>query len=256
MNMKLYAQQQGQGNNIISLHGLFGSLNNLGTINRNLAKSFRVHGLDIRNHGRSPHDNDMSYSQMASDIIEYMDDQRLDTANLIGHSMGGKIAMSLALQAPERINKLVVIDISPAAYEVKHDSVLEGLSAIDLHVLQQRSDADALLLPYVEEKEVRQFLLKNIYRDEHGYYKWRINLSAIKKTYCRIIEGLSANKPFNGDILFLKGSNSDYILPSHKEKILSLFPKATVKIITDTGHWLHAQKPALVCRYINRFFTG
>ncbi|MDB2384712.1 alpha/beta fold hydrolase [Endozoicomonas sp.] len=251
--MKLFARQQGQGADIISLHGLFGTQENLGTINRSLADHFTVHGLDVRNHGRSPHSDEMSYTQMAADIIEYMDDKQLDSVDLVGHSMGGKIAMSIALQTPERIRKLVVMDIAPVTYDRKHDNVLDGLSAINLQGLKKRSDAEAFLALYIDEKDIRQFLLKNLYRDDKGQYQWRVNLNAIKHHYHEIMKGQSADTPFEGETLFLKGADSDYILPSHREHVLSVFPRATVKMIAGTGHWLHAQKPELVSRFINRF---
>ena len=193
---------------------------------------------------------------MAADIVEYMDDQQLPTVDLVGHSMGGKIAMSVALKVPERIRKLVVMDIAPVTYERRHDSVLNGLSSINLADLSKRSDADDLLASYIGEKDIRQFLLKNLYRQESGQYQWRMNLNSIRDHYHEIMKGQAADKPFAGDALFLKASESDYILPEHREQVLSLFPNASVKIITGTGHWLHAQKSQLVSRMINQFLMG
>lgn len=252
--MKLYARQQGQGADVISLHGLFGSQENLGMINRGLAESFQVHGLDIRNHGRSPHDEAMNYQVMAEDVLEYMDDQQLEKVHLVGHSMGGKIAMTIALMAPERIHKLAVIDIAPVTYkERRHDSILEGLSSMPLISLKNRSEADRFLEDYEQEKDIRQFLLKNLYRDEQGGYCWRVNLDAITKHYSEIMEGQYSELGFTGETLFIKGGESDYILPEHREQVLSLFSSASMRVIPGAGHWVHAQKPELVIRTLLRF---
>ena len=254
--MKLYERQQGHGPDVVSLHGLFGSQENLGAINRSLAEQFRVHGLDVRNHGRSPHSDDMNYALMAADVVEYLDDHHLQQVDLLGHSMGGKIAMTVALMIPERVRKLVVMDIAPVDYPPRHDEVLHGLSSVDLSALNTRSEAENLLSPYVKEKDVRQFLLKNLYRDENRQYQWRINLESIQKNYHEIMKGQSSEKPFEGDTFFLKGGDSDYILSEHRAHVLSLFPKASVKVIPGTGHWLHAQKPELVSRSIKRFLES
>ncbi|WP_263082043.1 alpha/beta fold hydrolase [Endozoicomonas sp. Mp262] len=254
--MKLYARRQGQGSELVSIHGLFGSQENLGAINRNLSDQFRVHGLDVRNHGRSPHSDTMDYTAMAEDILEYLDDQALKQVDLLGHSMGGKIAMTVALLAPDRIRKLVVMDIAPVEYAPRHDDVLAGLAAINLKEINRRSDAEQTLQPFIKEKDIRQFLLKNLYRDESGHFQWRINLDSIQTNYPEIMKGQSAKTGFSGETLFLKGADSDYILPEHREQVLALFPKASVKVVAETGHWLHAQKPELVSRSISRFLMN
>ena len=255
--MKLYARQQGEGEPLISLHGLFGSQENLGMINRSLAQSFCVHGLDVRNHGRSPHADEMNYKLMAADVLEYMDDQQLDQVHLLGHSMGGKIAMSVALQAPERIKSLVVIDIAPVTYhQRRHDSILNGLSAIDLSALKGRGDADKQMQSFEPEKDIRQFLLKNLYKNEQGSFDWRVNLDSIIAHYDEIMAGQISDAGYSGKTLFLKGGDSDYILPEHRERVLALFPNASVRVITGTGHWVHAQKPELVVRTVMRFMES
>ncbi|MDP0589143.1 MAG: alpha/beta fold hydrolase [Candidatus Endonucleobacter bathymodioli] len=254
--MKLYANHWGQGRDVISLHGLFGSQQNLGTLNRNLAKQFRVHGLDVRNHGRSPHSDDMNYKLMAKDVIEYFDDHELHNVDLLGHSMGGKIAMTIALIVPERIRKLVVMDIAPVEYDHKCDDVLDGLSSIDLGAIKKRSDADSMLALFVKDSDVRLFLLKNLYRDKNENYQWLFNLNSIQKHYCEIVKTPPTDKVFEGDTLFLKGEDSDYILPEHEGVVLSLFPNATVKVVPGAGHWLHAQQPDLVAHSINSFLKS
>lgn len=255
--MKLYARQQGEGEHLVSVHGLFGSQENLGAINRQLAQKFRVHGLDVRNHGRSPHDDSMDYSVMSADIIEYLDDQQIDKAHLLGHSMGGKVVMEVALTYSERVNKLAVMDIAPVQYKVRrHDDVFAGLFAVDLEAIRKRADADHALRQHIEEPAVRSFLLKNLYRNDEGRYRWRMNLEAIHHHYLEILAGHSGEEAFEGDVLFLKGGNSDYILAKHREEVLKRFPKATMREIAGTGHWLHAEKPELVARTLQRFLES
>lgn len=253
--MKLYGRQQGYGIDLISIHGLFGSQENLGTINRRLAEHFCVHGLDIRNHGRSPHDESMRYSEMAADLIEYMDDQGIDQAHLLGHSMGGKIVMEAALRYPERVQKVAVLDIAPVTYTVRrHDEVFAGLKAIDLNALTKRSDAEAVMAKHISEPAIRQFLLKNLYKNPEGKFGWRMNLEVIEQFYGSILSGQETGTPFSEEILFLKGSDSDYILPEHRDEVLRLFPNASMRTIHGTGHWLHAEKPDRVANALIRFF--
>ena len=223
-------------------------------INRSLSRDYCVHGLDLRNHGRSPHSPEMSYSLMADDVLEYMDDQSLQNVILLGHSMGGKVAMALALKAPERVSALVVIDIAPVTYRHrKHDDVLDGLSSIDVQSLQNRNDAEVQLAKYVTEKPVRQFLLKNLYRKKDGVFGWRVNLESIVEHYPEILAGQQSTQSFQEQTLFIKGGASDYILPEYQDDTLKLFPQAQVRIIAGAGHWVHAEKPELVARTIQRF---
>ena len=253
--MKLYSRQQGQGINIISVHGLFGSQENLGGINRRLVDFFCVHGLDVRNHGRSPQSASMLYSEMAADLIEYMDEQGIEKACLLGHSMGGKIVMETALHYPERVGKVAVLDIAPVTYtQRRHDNVFSGLKALNLDALKKRSEADAGLAHYIPETAIRQFLLKNLFRNSEGEFDWRMNLTVIEQSYASILSGQHADKPFSGEVLFLKGGESDYILPEYRDDVLRLFPNASLRSIHGTGHWLHADKPDLVASTLIRFF--
>ena len=255
--MKLYAKQRGHGGDVITLHGLFGSHENLGVLNRRLASSLRVHGLDLRNHGRSPHDGVMNYQVMAEDVLAYMNEHGMGSAHLVGHSMGGKVAMTLALMAPHRVNRLAVIDIAPVTYrERRHDPILQGLSAMDLDSLTGRSEADQFLSAFEPDQTIRQFLLKNLYRVEQGGFGWRVNLAAIINNYQAILSGQQADRPFAGATLFIKGGASDYILPEHRESVLALFPSATVRVIPEAGHWVHAQKPDLVSGTLLRFLQS
>lgn len=254
--LELNARITGQGDPVVLLHGLFGSLENLGGIARQLAPHFEVHALDLRNHGRSPHTDSLHYSAMADDVLHYLDQQGLSEIRLLGHSMGGKVGMTLALTAPARIKQLVVADIAPVHYEAHHDGVFAGLAAIDLAQLTSRQQAEEWLRPHVPETPVRQFLLKNLVKSGDGGFQWRLNLPSIVRHYPQILQGQHADHPFTGPVLFIKGGLSDYIKPCYKEHTASLFPNAQLKIIPGTGHWLHAEKPELFARLVLRFFNA
>ena len=251
--MILHTDITGQGQPLVLIHGLFGSYENLGVIARALQNEFQIVNLDLRNHGRSPRADFMDYPQMALDVVETLDYLGVEQSSVLGHSMGGKVAMQLALSVPSRVHKLVLADISPVINEPRHQSILQGLQAIDLATLQDRKQADTLLQSYVSELGVRQFLLKNLYKDEQNQFQWRINLAALVSNYQRLLAAPLPNQPFEGETLFIKGGNSDYIQAAHQPLILSLFPNASAKIIQGTGHWLHAEKPAAFSKIVSDF---
>lgn len=252
MTVQLYTRQKGQGPALVMLHGLFGSGDNLGGIARLLSEEFQVTMMDLRNHGRSPHADSMTYGEMAEDVFAAMDTAGIQSANVFGHSMGGKVAMQMALMQPARIEKLIVGDIAPVAYGNHHSQTLAGLMAVANEAPQSREEASASLAAYVSEPDVLGFLLTNWRKNAEGVWAWRINLDVIASNYSDIaasVEGMS----YDGPTLFLRGSQSDYIRSEYKNEILSLFPRATVKTVEGTGHWLHAEKPSLVARAISKF---
>ncbi|MCB1661688.1 MAG: alpha/beta fold hydrolase [Pseudomonadales bacterium] len=253
--MKLNFIHQGQGEPVILLHGLFGSLRNLSQVSKALAGHFSVYLLDMRNHGDSPHHSDMAFSDMADDVIGFMNAQQIKQAHLLGHSMGGKAAMQLALNHAERVNKLIVADIAPVTYSRRHDPVLKGLTEVKQAQPESRREADQLLAKHVLEPEVRAFLLKSLTKNSSGNYQLKFNLKDIAANYENIILAPSGN-PFHGPTLFIKGSESAYIQAKHKETVLTLFPNASVKIIAGTGHWLHAEKPAIFNRIALNFLLN
>lgn len=254
----LYYRQQGiQGNPpVVLLHGLFGSLENLGAVAKVLAEDFSVYSVDLRNHGRSPHHEMMNYELMANDVIRLMDSLNLTEAVLLGHSMGGKVAMEVALRAPDRISGLIVADIAPVRYPPHHHQVFAGLQGLALSAITSRAQADKELAAYINEASVRSFLLKNLVKTSASGFQWRMNLSAIAKHYEHIMAGQSSESSYDKPVLFIKGGSSDYILPRHQDAILSLFPAAGVKIIQNAGHWLHAEKPALFNRIVSQFLRS
>jgi esterase len=262
MTVTLNHRITGEGPPLILLHGLFGSLDNLGGIARRLEDQWQIHALDERNHGSSPHTDTMDYPSMADDVIAYMDAQGIDKASLLGHSMGGKVAMQVALQAPERVQKLIVADIAPVTYKPRHDAILEGLTGIDLAGVRSRQDADRLMAGFVDEPGVRQFLLKNLERipgeqqEEGGpVFRWRLNLPVIDACYENLARAPEGDNPFTGPVLFLKGAESAYIQEKHRDEIQRLFPDAQLRIIQGTGHWLHAEKADSFAALCRRFLS-
>lgn len=258
MSVALNHRISGQGEPLILLHGLFGSLENLGGIARRLEDGWQIHALDERNHGSSPHTDDMDYPAMAEDVVAYLDARGIEKASLLGHSMGGKVAMQVALKHPERVQSLIVADISPVTYKAHHDAILEGMQQMDLRGVKSRTEADARLAEFVEMAGVRQFLLKNLERipaqeqvDDEVTFRWRLNLPVIDACYGKLAAAPEGHGPFEGPVLFIKGADSAYIQEKHRDTIRTLFPGAELKIIEGTGHWLHAEKPdafAMLCR--------
>ena len=234
-------QQQGAGPNVLLIHGLLGSLENLNMVAKGLKDHYCVTSIDVRNHGHSFHENSMSYESLAHDIIQLLDHLNIQQCALLGHSMGGKIAMQVALTFPERVNQLIVADIAPVEYPAHHQQILEGLQAIDLPAIASRKDADTQLSAYVKEAGVRQFLLRNL-ANINDQWQFKCNLSNIVNCYPQIMASYQGNAQFTNPTLFIKGGNSNYILAEHREKIVALFPQSKAKIIQGAGHWLHAEK--------------
>ncbi|SMF54718.1 esterase [Alteromonadaceae bacterium Bs31] len=252
--MPLNARQAGTGKPVVLIHGLFGSLENLGGIARQLAKHYCVHSIDLPNHGRSPHSDETSLAQMAEQVYHWLQKQSFQHASFIGHSLGGKVAMELALDHPTCVDRLAVLDISPVHYDPHHHQVFQGLLAIRPDELNSRGQAEEILAQHVEEPAVRSFLLKNLARQGKGY-GWRMNLNTLHKHYPQLVKGNRSGACFRGKTLFLKGGRSAYIQNSHHGEIVSRFPSAQFKIVADTGHWLHAEKPDLVTRLLLKFLA-
>lgn len=248
-----YKQYSTAGQALIILHGLFGQQGNWTTQAKVLAEDFKVYGFDVRNHGRSPHADGMSYPEMADDIAQTMDSLDIANATFIGHSMGGKIAMQLALDSPERVDKLVVVDIAPVAYETGPNQELKALLSVDLEQVKSRADVDALLQADVPVKAIREFLLTNLQRDSSGEFQWRMNLPVIAKDYALLKGWEKTSRQFSGDTLFVKGELSSYLLPEYKEQTLAQFPKASVKVVSNAGHWVHNEKPEQFINIVHKF---
>lgn len=240
--MQLFYRELGQGQPLVVLHGLFGSCDNWLTVSKPLAEHFHVFLVDQRNHGRSPHTAEHSYKTMAEDVVEFLQQQGIKKAHILGHSMGGKTAMYLALHFPEVVEKLIVADIAPRYYPPHHQDVIAGFGTIDLATLSSREEADKLMSKELPEIGVRQFLLKNLYRDENSQFAWRMNLEGLVSQIENIGEE-SKGTPFASTSLFIRGELSKYIQEKDLPLIKQLFPNYTLATISGAGHWVQAEKP-------------
>lgn len=251
--LELHAQTGGAGRPVLLLHGLFGALGNLVSLARELNAGYQSVRVDLRNHGRSPHAGAMDYPTMAADVLRLLDSRGIDSCAILGHSMGGKVAMELALTHPARVAALVVADIAPVAYAPdRHDAVFGALRAVPLDELHSRQQADQVLARTLADPGLRQFLLTNLYRDDDRY-AWRINLDVLHARRSAIAAAPPAAGVYGGPVLFVKGSESDYIGDASSSAIRARFPAARLHIVQGAGHWLHAEKPAAFNRAVLRF---
>lgn len=240
--MKLYYRELGQGQPMVIMHGIFGSADNWLTQARLFSAHFKVFTVDLRNHGQSPHSNEFSYQAMVDDLVEFIDEHKLKDPIVIGHSMGGKVAMNFALAHPEKLQKLIVVDIAPKPYNLEHYVILDGLKAIPIDSVTTRNEADDALSKYVPEADVRQFLLKNLQRKKEGGFSWKLNLPVIGENLSNIGLDLQYPGKFEKPTLFVRGSRSKYIQDDDMKRVKGIFPKAEL-ITLDTGHWVQAEKP-------------
>lgn len=227
---------------MIILHGIFGSSDNWLTQAKLFSAHYRVFLVDQRNHGQSPHDDAFDYPVMVADLLEFIDEHRLENPIIIGHSMGGKVAMNFAVAYPDKLEKLIVVDIAPRPYNLEHYVIIDGLKAVPIQQLASRNDADAALVPYVPEPDVRQFLLKNLQRKAEGGFSWKINLPVIDKNLSNIGLDLQFEGTFEKPTLFIRGGQSKYVRDKDMARILEVFPMAIMETL-DTGHWVQAEKP-------------
>ncbi|MFD2933516.1 alpha/beta fold hydrolase [Spirosoma flavum] len=261
--MKLFFRQTGEtGPAIVILHGIFGSSDNWLTISKTIAaRGYRVFALDQRNHGQSPRADEQDYQSMAADLREFLIDQGLENPILVGHSMGGKTVMQYVMTyrndgPPPRFSKLVVVDIAPKFYPIHHADLIRGLKAIDLLGIKGRNEADAILQQYEPSLPVRQFLLKNLYRTEQGVFDWRINLPIIERELHTVGEELTNPHIVTDPTLFIRGSESPYILDEDIPGIKRIFPNAQIEIIQGAGHWVQAEKPVEFVEVLMKFIQG
>jgi len=245
-------QQMGSGPNLVLIHGLFGSLDNLNMVAKGLADTFKITNVDVRNHGGSFHENDMDYTLLAQDVVDTLTSLSISKTLILGHSMGGKIAMQIALNFPELVDRLAVADIAPVTYPAHHRHIIDGLSSLDLTKLENRKSADLALSAYVKESSTRQFLLRNLTM-KAGRLTFKCNLGNIAQCYSQIMQGSPLDKQYSKATLFIKGGNSDYITAEHHDIIKQLFPNSSAKIIQNAGHWLHAEKTIAFNKIVRDF---
>ncbi len=240
--MELFYREVGEGPPMVILHGLFGSSDNWFTQAKMFGERYRVYLLDQRNHGLSPHTDEHDYKLLAEDLRNFIEDKNIKDPIIIGHSMGGKTAMNLAISYPELLKLLVVVDIAPKAYPVRHDTIIDGLKSLDLSKITSRKEADDALAEYVPEAGVRQFLLKNLQRKQEGGFEWKINLKVLDANIEKMGEGLQYPGEFDKPTLFIRGTRSNYILDNDYNRIHELFTSSIV-VSLDTSHWVQAEKP-------------
>lgn len=239
--MSLHYQSIGQGPAIIIIHGLFGSADNWRTIARQLAGSYRVISIDCRNHGRSFHHPQQDYAVMAKDIADLLDRLALSSVSLIGHSMGGKVAMQFAQDYPQRLDKLIVVDMAPRAYQDEHSLTFKSLMALNLPALDSRQAVDDALAKTIDDPLVRQFLLLNLLKSASGF-QWRMQLEHVYCNYPNLLKSVLPTSPVPHAGTFIKGENSDYLTDEDWQQISPLFPAMQLEIIHNAGHWVHADQ--------------
>ena len=237
---------------MVILHGLLGSSDNWLPQARMLSDEYHVFVVDQRNHGQSPHSDDFSYEELVSDLKEFIQEHRIGQPVLLGHSMGGKTVMHYALQYPDEVNRLIVVDIAPKQYDVRHDAIVEGLKSIPVDSITTREEADAALARYISSRAVRQFLLKNLMRKPEGGFGWRVNLPVIEKKLEAISAGFPEQGVYKNPVLFVRGNKSDYITDDDRDVIKKYFPNS-VLVSLDTGHWVQAEKPEEFVQTVRHF---
>ncbi len=251
--MQLHFKESGQGPAVVLLHGLFGSSDNWHPVAARLAEAYHVFALDHRNHGQSPHSAEMDYPVMAADVDRFFAARGLARARILGHSMGGKTAMQLALHFPQRVEKLVVADMAPRAYAPAHDHIFAALLALDLPSFQTRAQLEEALAPEIPNPVLRRFLLKNLGRSPAGGFGWKINLRDLALNYWRLREPVAGTAPFAGPVLFLRGGKSKYVQPADEPLIRAWFPAAKIQTLPEAGHWVHADQPEEFLRLVLEF---
>jgi esterase len=255
MSLELAYMDYGEsGPPVLILHGLLGSARNWSSFARQIGATRRVFALDLRNHGASPWADRMTYDEMAEDVRAFMARQGLAAASVIGHSMGGKVAMRLALTHGEQVLRLVVVDVAPVAYRRSFNAYIEAMRGLDLSRISRRAEADPLLAEQIDDPGVRGFLLQNLVSAEAGL-AWRVPLQALADNMPELVgfpepcEG----EQYDGPALFVTGGRSDYVRPEHHAKIRRLFPHAQFATIPEAGHWVHAEAPEKFLEVVGGF---
>jgi pimeloyl-ACP methyl ester carboxylesterase len=265
--MKLFFRHLGSGEPLIILHGLYGSSDNWHSIGRELSADFSVYLVDQRNHGNSPHHTDHNYNVLSDDLRNFMAEQSLDSALIMGHSMGGRIALNFGLKYPEKVRKMIVVDISPTGNEfrqnapeiVVHNRIINALLQIDTDLITSRDEADKQLQQSIALPSIRQFLLKNLKHNPEGKFRWAFNLKTLSEKLPDIFTGIIRENETDPEsipqfpLLFIKGELSGYIRPEDEASIRKFFPWANITVIPEAGHWVHAEQPAAFLRAVREF---
>lgn len=249
LNYKVF----GSGEPIIILHGLFGTLDNWQTIAKKLADQYMVYIVDQRNHGRSPHVEGHNYKVMAEDLASFMEENWIHHAHVIGHSMGGKTAMQFAVDFPDMLDKLVVVDIAPKKYKGGHQTIFEALLSVNLEQVQERKEVETQLSKYIDDVGVRLFLMKNLSRKKEGGFAWKMNLQEIYINYSNILDEIIIDPAVSNETLFVNGGKSAYVSLEDQAFIKTCFTHVQFQTIADAGHWVHAEQPQALIHCLNSF---
>lgn len=239
---------------VFFLHGLLGSADNWGSTARELVESgLRCIAVDQRNHGRSPHSSEMSYPLMAEDLARLADSLNIENFSIVGHSMGGKTTMETALMFPERVTSVVVADIAPVEYPPAYTDYINSLKNIELDGIRKRSEAGAELEKYIPDRNLRLFFLTNLRKNDDGIFQWRINIDGITENYENIWHDIEGGRSYNGPVLFLKGSDSNFIQEKYYGLMKELFPAFRLSVIENSGHWVHTEQPEIFRKFVREF---
>lgn len=240
---------------LVIIHGLFGSADNWRSHIKQWQTERRVIAVDLRNHGRSPHADGMQYAAMAADVIVLLDSLDIERIELLGHSMGGKVAMTLARQHPERIAHLIVADIAPVAYDHGHDDIFAAMRRVEAKQPTSRRDAVALMEEAIDDAATRQFLATNLIRDDEGVMRWRVGLDEIDAGYEDIIAPPEGEGAFEGPALLIRGGASHYVKDDYRDAVAAIMPRAEWQTLEGAGHWLHAEQPDAFRDAVDRFLA-
>jgi esterase len=238
--MKLFHKEFGSGKPLIILHGLFGFSDNWQSHAKSLSSYYRVILFDLRNHGRSPWDDNHAYEDMALDVAESLDQLSVDKACFIGHSMGGKVLMHLGLNHGSYIDKMIVVDMGTKSYPMHHQDVIHAIQSVNIESVTARSQVNEMLKPILASEGLRQFLLKNLYWKEKGVLAWRMNVKTLVKNMEEVLSALPDGEILN-ESLFIRGGLSNYILDDDVDLIQNQFPNSELLTIDGAGHWVHAE---------------
>lgn len=252
--MKLHYKTIGSGPPLIFLHGVFGMLDNWKSIAKKMEDKYTCVLVDLRNHGKSPKDNTFDYASMADDLVELMDDMKISSTHLLGHSMGGKVAMQFSLVHPEKVDKLIVVDIAPRSYEPHHHAVIEAIRSLDPSAIEERAEAEEIFQKYLgNDQSTILFLMKNLDRLTNGGFQWKANMDVITSSYEEVLKEITSNEPFQKPTLFIRGALSNSVRDEDWENIRDLFPKAQLVTIEEADHWVHADQPEAIIDAIEGF---
>ena len=238
---------------LLVFHGLFGMLDNWGSFGIDMGEFLPVHLFDLRYHGRCFHSDEMSHDDLAEDILNYMEYYGIAKAHILGHSLGGKAVMQFAIRFPEKVERLIVVDISPKAYPPHHQGIIKALETVDFNTVSSRSEVEAVLNQYIPEKSTIQFLTKNLYWDDNKKLNWRFNLKTLSEKYNEFVSNAIKFGVFDGPTLFVAGAQSNYILPQDQFAIKQQFPKADFVTIKNAGHWVQAENPVDFANVVKDF---